>query len=159
MASLVKEPSLSTVDSLDGLDAIVCLVPEDQRPLEGGAGYVDWRLCGALSRALSSGFFSGQPGEKLLLPSEQRLAAPLVFAVGLGVAKSVTTLGLEHAVTTAVGMLEKARVQHVAVAVPTLPQVDANAVGTVLARSLVKPWKEGRVVVIAALAIEASLKA
>lgn len=146
--SLVKEPSLHTVDALEDIDAVVCLVPEDQRPLQGGAGFVDWRLCGALSRAIASGFFKGSPGEKLLVPSDGRLPAPMVFAVGLGASGTVTTLGLEHALNESLSMLQKAKAQHVAVAIPPLPQLDAVAVGGVLSRALVSKWKDGRVVVV-----------
>lgn len=146
--ALVKEPSLHAVDTLDDLDAVVCLIPEDQRPLQGGNGFVDWRLCGALSRALSDGFFSGAPGEKLLMPSEGRIAPPRVFAVGLGASRIVTTLGLEHAITASLVMLEKVKAEHLAITVPLLPQLDSVAIGGVLARALVAKWKAGRVVVL-----------
>ncbi len=149
MASVVKEPSLQAVDGLDGLDAVVCLVPEDQRPLQGGAGFVDFRLCGALSRALADGFFRGAHGEKLLVPSEARLSPPMVFALGLGPARAVTALGLEHVLANARRMLEQALAQHVALALPTLPHLDASAAGTVVGRAFVKPWTAGRVVVLA----------
>lgn len=149
MASVVKDPSLAAVDGLDGLDAVVCLVPEDERPLQGGAGFVDFRLCGALSRALAGGFFMGRPGERLLMPSEGRLAAPMVFAVGVGAARSVTALGLEHALSGARTMLEQAKVQQVALAVPPLPQLEPATAGAVIARAFVKPWTAGRVVVLA----------
>ena len=42
----------------------------------GPPGYVDWRLCGQLSRLLVDGFFKGTRGESLLLPSNGRIAAP-----------------------------------------------------------------------------------
>lgn len=154
--SLVKEPSLHTVDALEDIDAVVCLLTEDQRPLEGGAGFVDWRLCGALSRAISSGFFSGSPGEKLLVPSEGRVPAPMIFAVGLGRLGSVTSLGLEHALSESVVMLQKAKAQHIAVTVPLLPQLDASGIRGVLARALVAKWKDGRVVVVGSPALETS---
>lgn len=157
MASMVKEPSLHAVDALEDLDAVVCLVPEDHRPLRGASGYVDWRLCGALSRALADGFFSGAPGEKLLVPAEGRLPVPMIFAVGLGAAGTVTTLGLEHALTSSLGMLQKVKAGHVVVAVPQLPQLDAVAVGAVLARAFVSKWKDGRVVILGDPKLEASL--
>jgi hypothetical protein len=154
--SLVKEPSLHTVDALEDIDAIVCLLPQDQQPLEGGAGFVDWRLCGALSRAILSGFFTAMPGEKLLVPSNARLPAPLIFVVGLGRLGSVTTLGIEHALTESVAMLQKVNAQNIAIAVPPLPQLDAIGVGGVLSRALVSKWKDGRVVVLGDPALEAT---
>lgn len=157
MSAHVKEPSLHTVDALDDIDAIVCLVPEDQRPLQGGAGFVDFRLCGALSRALSAGFFTGAPGERLLVPSEGRLHAPMVFAVGLGASKAVTVLGFEHALTASMDMLGKARADDVVLAVPPLPQLDAVAVGGVLSRAFLSKWKAGRAVVVGDPALAATL--
>jgi hypothetical protein len=157
MASVVKEPSLAAVDGLDGLDAIVCLVCDDERPLQGGAGFVDFRLCGALSRALAAGFFVGRPGERLLVPSDSRIAPPMVFALGLGASTSVTALGLEHALGTARIMLEQAKVQQVALAVPPLPQLEAATLGAVVSRAFISPWKAGRVVLLADARVGAGL--
>jgi len=154
LPSLVKEPSLHVVDTLDDLDAVVCLIPADQRPLPAGIGFLDWRLCGALSRALDSGFFQGTPGEKLLVPSEGRIAPPMIFALGLGAAGSVTALGVEHALSAAVGMLEKAGAEHVALAIPPLPQLDGIGLGAVITRAFVGRWPHGRVVVLGDPTIE-----
>ncbi len=114
------EPSLSGVDALLGYEAICCFLTEDERPISGAAGLVDWRLCGALSRQLKSGFFEGRPGERLLLPTQGQLTPDKVFAVGLGRAGAVTALGLEHAVKQAADMLARAQV---ASAVLTFPKV------------------------------------
>lgn len=153
----MREPSLHTVDALDEFDAAVCLVPDDQRPLLGGAGYLDFRLCGALSRALDQGFFTAAPGEKLLLPAEGRVSAPLIFAVGLGASRSITVLGFEHALTTAIGMLEKVKVEDVLVVVPPMKPLDSIAVGGVLTRAFITKWKAGRVVVLGDPALAASV--
>ncbi|HEY1333477.1 MAG TPA: peptidase M17, partial [Myxococcaceae bacterium] len=50
-----------TLDALDPLpvDTVCLFVSEDERPLGGAAGFVDWRLCGQLSRLLVDGFFKG----------------------------------------------------------------------------------------------------
>ncbi len=154
MPSLVKEPSLHVIDTLDDLDAVVCLMPGDQRPLPAGTGYLDWRLCGALSRALDSGFFAGTPGDRLLLPAEGRVPFPKIFALGLGAAASVTTLGLEHALSGCVGMLEKAGAEHVGLCIPPLPQLDGVAIGAVITRTFVARWPHGRVVVLGDPSIE-----
>jgi hypothetical protein len=143
------EASLTVIDSLVGLDAVVCLVPSDERPFGGAAGFLDWRLCGALSRAVASGFFLADPGERLLLPSAGLLDAPLVFAVGLGPSKQVTTLGFEHALSAAVTMLTRATRTNVAVALPTLPHLQPAIVDELVKRALVTPWTTGRLVLIA----------
>ena len=59
-------------------------IPEDERPLRGNAGFVDWRLGGELSRQLKSGFVSGEPGEAVLLPAQRPFAAARILLFGLG---------------------------------------------------------------------------
>lgn len=56
----------------------------DERPLRGGAGRADWRLCGGLSRMIESGDLSGMSGEALLIASGPALLAPRLLLLGLG---------------------------------------------------------------------------
>lgn len=56
----------------------------DQRPLRGGAGLADWRLCGWLSRLLLARRASGELGEAVLATTHGRLRAPRLLLVGLG---------------------------------------------------------------------------
>ncbi|MFT3915379.1 MAG: M17 family peptidase N-terminal domain-containing protein [Anaeromyxobacteraceae bacterium] len=77
----VADLSLAAIDALD-VDAVAVFVGPD-RPLQGFAGYLDWRLCGAISRAIRAGTFDGADGEALLLPSGGRIAPPRVFCFGL----------------------------------------------------------------------------
>jgi hypothetical protein len=65
-------------------DTIVVLVPQDERPLRGDAGRIDWRLCGRISEQLSSGYVSGVAGETVLLPAGRPLRAPRLLLVGVG---------------------------------------------------------------------------
>ena len=118
---------LDSLDALTGIGAVCCFVTEDERPLSGATGFLDWRLCGGLSKILGSGFFVGAPGDKLLLPTDGRLPAHKVFAVGLGRSTGVTALGLEHALTQAAAMLSRAGVDSVALAFPVLPKTVAQA--------------------------------
>ncbi len=118
---------LDSLDAMTGIEAVCCFVMEDERPLSGAAGFLDWRLCGGLSKILGSGFFVGAPGDKLLVPTDSRVPAKKVFAVGLGRSSSVTALGLEHALTQAAAMLSKAKVDSVALAFPVLPRPVAQS--------------------------------
>lgn len=113
--------SLDALDALSGVESLCCFVTEDERPLSGAAGFLDWRLCGELSRVLRSGFFIGRPGERLLLPSSGRVPARRLFLVGLGPAAKVTPLGFEHALAAAATMLTGAQVASVGLAFPSLP--------------------------------------
>ncbi|MDP2272849.1 MAG: M17 family peptidase N-terminal domain-containing protein [Archangium sp.] len=118
---------LDALDAMTGIEAVCCFVVEDERPLSGAAGFLDWRLCGALSKILGSGFFVGAPGDKLLVPTDARVPARKLFAVGLGRSNAVTALGLEHALTQAAAMLSKANVDSVALAFPALPRPVAQS--------------------------------
>ena len=65
-------------------DTLVVPVPSDERPLRGEAGWVDWRVCGAISRQLAGGFVAGTRGEVVLLPAPPPLVASRILIVGLG---------------------------------------------------------------------------
>jgi hypothetical protein len=77
----VAELGLQAIDGLD-VDAIAVFVGPE-RPLQGFAGFADWRLCGAISRAIRNGLFAARPDEALLLPSGGRIAPARVFCFGL----------------------------------------------------------------------------
>jgi hypothetical protein len=112
------ELGLGGLDSLADVDALCLFVGEDDRPLPGTAGYVDWRLCGALSRVLQSGFFVGAQDDSLLLPTDGRFAAPRVFVMGLGQRRGLDPSSLGEALASAGQVLTRARVQAVALEVP-----------------------------------------
>src|SRR5436853_7583299 len=75
-----------TLEALDQARAeSLCLfVGEDDRPLRGLAGLVDWRLAGGLSRFLRSGFVTGKTGEALLTLPGPRLGFQKLFIFGTG---------------------------------------------------------------------------
>ena len=141
-------PSLDSIDALDGVDAVCVLVPEDERPLTGAAGFLDWRMRGALSRVLKSGFFTGASDDKLLMPAQGRVPAKRVFVVGLGARKNVTALGLEHALTSLTTSLSKAKASSVALLLPDAPQLDDATVKGVVKRACVEPLGQVKVTVV-----------
>jgi hypothetical protein len=65
-------------------DLSVVGIFEGDRPLRGGAGRTDWRLCGRLSRLRAEGELSGRWGEAVLVQTFGGLGSPLVVALGLG---------------------------------------------------------------------------
>lgn len=77
----LAELSLASLDAA-GADALALFVGPE-RPLQGLPGLADWRLAGALSRALRAGHYSGGGGEQLLLPTQGRLPAPRAFCFGV----------------------------------------------------------------------------
>ena len=77
----VADLSLSSLDALE-VDSLAAFVGAE-RPLTGLAALVDWRLAGAVSRAILAGTVTPEHGEALLLPSGGRLHAIRVFLFGL----------------------------------------------------------------------------
>ena len=66
------------------LDVGVLPYFEDERPLQGLAGFVDWRTDGRLSALMRTGFCTGRSGEAVLLPGRRTLPAQRWVLVGLG---------------------------------------------------------------------------
>ncbi len=65
-------------------DTLLLPVPEDERPLRGDAGWIDWRLCGEISRHLLSGYVTGKSGEAILFPVRAPLRATRMLLLGVG---------------------------------------------------------------------------
>jgi hypothetical protein len=64
--------------------AVVVGFHENVRPLKGGAGALDWILCGALSRLVFDRRITGAAGEVALLTNAGKISADKIFMVGLG---------------------------------------------------------------------------
>jgi hypothetical protein len=77
----VADLGLAAIDALD-VDALAVFVGPE-RPLQGFAGFADWRMCGAVSRAIRTGLFHGGAGESLLIPSDGRMAPGRIFCFGI----------------------------------------------------------------------------
>jgi len=107
-----------TMEALDQADAeALCLfVSEDERPLTGLAGLVDWRLSGRLSRMIRAGLVIGAAGEALLTPPGMRLAFKKLFVFGLGSASTEPELAARLA--DALRRLAQAGVKDAALQLP-----------------------------------------
>ena len=117
------EPTLESIDALEGVDAFCLMVASDDRPLSGAAGFLDWRLMGALSRVLLNGFFKGDRGEKLLIPTHGKVPPVKAFALGVGPGAQIDVNVLEGVLADAAQVLKKAGVNSVALALPEAPRV------------------------------------
>jgi hypothetical protein len=140
---------LEVLDAIQGVDTLCLFVGEDERPLRGTAGYVDWRLCGALSRVLVDKFFAGTPGEQLLFPTEGRLPMGRIFVVGVGKAPALNGEGLGKALSVAATMLNRAKVEAVALEVPGAGQLDDAVRAKTFEKSFLGELKAKRVAVVA----------
>jgi len=78
------DASLGSLDAVGEVDSAALFVFQDERPLRGLAGYLDWRLCGSFSRILIEGRFTGVEGDALLFPTWGRVSPGRVFCFGAG---------------------------------------------------------------------------
>ncbi|HEX9402713.1 MAG TPA: peptidase M17 [Anaeromyxobacter sp.] len=133
----VAELGLAAIDGLD-VDALAVFVGPE-RPLQGFAGFADWRLCGAISRAIRNGLFQAHDGEALLLPSGGRVAPARVFCFGLPDGP-LAPEGFLHAARTVCEALARAGSEAFATAMPPLTGGDAALAAKLwLEASLVRP--------------------
>ena len=141
-----------TLDALDPLpvDTLCLFVSEDERPLVGAAGFTDWRLCGQLSRLLVDGFFKGSRGESLLLPSGGRIGAPRLVVLGLGPGGEALHPGvLRSALSQAADVLNRARVDSVALELPGRGAVPAEERTSAFQEAFVPAFQGARVTLLA----------
>jgi hypothetical protein len=152
----VAELGLPAIDGLD-VDAIAVFVGPE-RPLQGFAGFADWRLCGAVSRAIRGGVFDARADEALLLPSGGRIAAPRVFCFGLP-AVPLPPDAFLHAARTACEAMARAGSEAFATSMPPLAGGDgALAARLWIEASLVRPVRR-QVVLGEARALQRDLTA
>jgi hypothetical protein len=150
------EPSLESLDGLAGVDALCMLLSDDDRPLSGAAGYLDWRLCGGLSRVLLQGFFKADKGEQLLMPTLGRVPSPRLFAVGVGPSRAIDAAALKALLASSAQMLKKAGVASVALSLPRCG-VDEAARAEAVKRTFLPAFSPGEVTVFAEKALRALL--
>jgi hypothetical protein len=133
----VAELGLAAIDALD-VDALAIFVGPE-RPLQGFAGYADWRMCGAISRAIRNGFFGGGADETLLIPSGGRVHAARIFCFGLPSTGPLAPDGFLRAARQACEVMARAGSDAFATAMPPFGGDLALAARLWLEASLVRP--------------------
>ncbi|MEK7692491.1 MAG: hypothetical protein AAB425_15860 [Bdellovibrionota bacterium] len=63
---------------------VAAVFHENERPLHGLAGWLDWRFHSGLSRFLAAGQLAGKPGECAYLPFERHGTTYHVLLIGAG---------------------------------------------------------------------------
>ncbi len=91
---------------------------QDERPLKGAAGWIDWRLNGKLSRFCIEGKLTGEWLEKTLIPSEGRISPRIILLLGLGKVKEYGAIRVRELSSFLWSVLEKMRVQSVCACLP-----------------------------------------
>ncbi len=111
-------------------DTVLILIPEDERPLCGDAGRIDWRLRGAISQKLATGYVTGAPGEATLLQGCAPLSATRLMLLGVGPVAKLRARGapgLEAVMGEAIRRLCAIRAESVLLALPAVVDLDAHA--------------------------------
>lgn len=78
------ESALESKLGQDGNQGFLLACPQNERPLQGLAGWIDWRTRGAISAFLKTGAVTGAPGELTLLPISWRSQPFQLLLVGIG---------------------------------------------------------------------------
>ena len=107
---------------------------EDERPLRGSSGWVDWRLNGVLSRYVIERRLLGTWKETTLIPSQRRIFSPLILLVGLGKVREYSYLRLRELFPFLLGTLKKLNVSKICFSLPEDEehQVEAGKLAEVL---------------------------
>ena len=108
---------LRRIDDLSA-EALACCVFEDEWPMLGLAGLVDWRLSGRLSELAKAGFLSGKADEVLLLPLRPWLPFEKLLLLGLGPRAEFDAAAARRATERLVSTLEGLQVKRPVVELP-----------------------------------------
>ncbi len=76
-------PQLRHIDTV-GSEVLACCLFEDERPMLGVAGLVDWRMAARLSRRALAGDLVGSRGEVTLIPGKPKIPYEKLLLFGLG---------------------------------------------------------------------------
>lgn len=108
---------LRRLDELKG-EALALTFFEDERPLRGALGLIDWRLCGRISRTLLRGRATGALGERLLLPVRPRLSFQKLFLFGAGPKEKLDHAVVSDVIENMLTTLDRAKVRTCVMALP-----------------------------------------
>jgi hypothetical protein len=99
-------------------DIIVTGFFQDERPLKGSGGWVDWRLNGMLSRFLIEKRLTGDWKEATLIPSQGRVMSPIILLLGLGQVKEYSYLRLRELSPFLLETLKKLNTSNICLSFP-----------------------------------------
>jgi hypothetical protein len=110
-------PELARLDDVSA-EIIACAIWQDERPLTGLSGLLDWRLAGRLSKLARETFVKGTLGEVLVMPGRPRLTFDKVVVLGLGPRAEFDDDAFRQAVGKLLATLEGLHVKRAVVELP-----------------------------------------
>jgi hypothetical protein len=119
-------------------DVLVTGFFQDERPLKGSSGWMDWRLNGMLSLFLIEKRLTGDWQEVTLIPSQGRVVPRMILLVGLGKVKEYSYLRLRELSPFLLETLRKLNTSNVCVSLPYEEgyNVDCGKLAEVLVESI-----------------------
>ena len=111
-------------------EMVLIPVPQEERPLGGNAGRLDWRLRGEISRKMVSGFVTAGFGEAALIGSRPPIGKRRLLLLGMGPADERGEYGpelLTRLARTSVERLAALHCRSVLLALPGALDLDACA--------------------------------
>lgn len=109
---------------------------EDERPLTGPAGLVDWRLNGLLTGLLLEGRAIGRAGENILVRANGKLQASWVLFAGGGKRGELGTGTLERLLRNLLKTCRLAGLERLSLCLAPLAGVETGTVEQVALRAL-----------------------
>ena len=103
---------------LQECDALVTGFFQDERPLRGSSGLMDWRLNGTISRFLIEKRMTGDWKETTLIPSEGRIMSKMILFLGMGSVIEYSYLRLREIFPYLLGTLMKLKTSRVCLSLP-----------------------------------------
>jgi hypothetical protein len=99
-------------------DILVTGFFQDERPLKGSTGWVDWRLNGMLSQFLMEKRLTGDWQERTLIPSQGRVMPRMILLLGLGKVKEYSYLRMRELSPYLLEILKKLNTSNVCLSLP-----------------------------------------
>jgi hypothetical protein len=108
----------SEAADLQECDVLVTGFFQDERPLKGSSGWIDWRLNGMLSHFLIEKQLTGDWKETTLIPSSGRMTPQRILLVGLGKVRDYSYPRLRDLSSHLFGTLKNLNTSSICVSLP-----------------------------------------
>ncbi|MGB9627873.1 MAG: M17 family peptidase N-terminal domain-containing protein [Thermodesulfobacteriota bacterium] len=124
---------------LQECDLLVTGFFQDERPLKGCVGWLDWRFNGLLSHFILEKRLTGDWKETILIPSQGRVTPALVLLLGLGGLKEYSYLRLREIFPYLLETIQKLKVKRICLSFPygETTNVDCGKLTEVLLEGMV----------------------
>jgi hypothetical protein len=114
------EPDLRAIDTTSA-EVIACSAFQDERPMRGLAGLLDWRLAGRLSVLAKNDFLTGAEGEIVLVPGRPYVRFEKILVLGIGPRATFDDAVVRRVLGKLVSALDGLKVRRALVEVPGRP--------------------------------------